>query len=145
MGKLRFVIFYLLTGIAAGITQWLASADATIPSVGASGAIAGVLGAYFFLFPRARIILLLPILFIPFFFELPAFTYLLFWFLTQAVSGALAGFVQPDTMGGVAWWAHVGGFAAGVVLHRFLVLPARSAPRRFQRDELGVNGAWSPW
>ena len=112
-----------------------------MPTVGASGAIAGVLGAYFALFPRARIIAVFPVFFLPFFFELPAITYLLFWFLSQLVGGTLAG-LGPEGVGGVAWWAHVGGFVAGVVLHRLFLLPRRSSPRRFERDEYGIEGAW---
>jgi membrane associated rhomboid family serine protease len=144
MGRLRFLLFYLLTGLAAGLIHWFTNANSTVPTVGASGAIAGVLGAYFVLFPRARIIALFPIFFFPFFFEVPAVVYLLFWFLSQLVGGALAG-IGPDNVGGVAWWAHVGGFASGVLLHR-LFLPSReSAPRRFERDEYGIEGAWTRW
>ena len=144
MGRARFLGFYLLTGLAAGLTHWFTNADSTVPTVGASGAIAGVLGAYFVLFPFSRIIAVFPILFLPFFFELPAATYLLFWFLSQVFSGTLAG-LGPESVGGVAWWAHVGGFVAGVALHRLFVLPRRSQPRPWERDESGVEGAWVRW
>jgi membrane associated rhomboid family serine protease len=144
MGRWRFVAFYLLTGLAAGVTHWFTNADSVVPTVGASGAIAGVLGAYLVLFPRSRIITVLPILFLPFFFELPAVVYLLFWFLSQVLSGTLSG-LSSDDVGGVAWWAHVGGFAAGVLLHRLFLLPKRNGPRRFERDEYGIEGAWTPW
>src|SRR5207237_8668834 len=83
MGPVRFLAFYLLTGVAAGLTHWFTNLDSTVPTVGASGAIAGVLGAYFILFPHSRIIVLFPVFFWPFFFELPAVMYLLFWFLSQ--------------------------------------------------------------
>lgn len=96
------------------------------------------------LFPRSRIIVLLPVLFLPFFFELPAVAYLLFWFLSQVFSGTLSG-LSSDDVGGVAWWAHVGGFAAGVLLHRLFLLSRRNRPRRFERDEYGIEGAWAPW
>jgi len=142
MGRLRFLSFYLLTGLAAGLTHWLTNADSTVPTVGASGAIAGVLGAYFVLFPFSRIIVMFPVFFLPFFFELPAATYLLFWFLSQVFAGTLAG-LGPDNVGGVAWWAHVGGFVSGVVVHRLFLLPRRSGPRRWERDEYGVEGAWT--
>jgi membrane associated rhomboid family serine protease len=142
MGPVRFLVFYLLTGIAAGLTHWLISPDSAVPTVGASGAIAGVLGAYFVLFPRSRIIVLLPILFLPFFFEVPAVLYLFFWFATQLLSGTLAQ-LGPQSVGGVAWWAHAGGFLAGVLIYR-LFLPAATTPRRaFAPDELGIEGAWA--
>ena len=141
MGHGRFLAFYLLTGLAAGCVHWFTNLDSTIPTVGASGAISGVLGAYLALFPRANVIVLIPLLFIPFFFQLPAVTYLVIWFLTQVWSGTLAG-LAPGDVGGVAWWAHAGGFVAGVALHRMLVPPASKAPRRFYPDEHGIEGAW---
>src|SRR5882672_9501093 len=133
MGPLRFVCFYLLCGLAAGLVHWFTNPDSTLPTVGASGAIAGVLGAYFFLFPYARVIVLVPVLFLPFFFELPAVTYLGFWILTQIFTGTLA-LGQPGDVGGVAWWAHVGGFAAGILL-QFLFVKRKAAYRRLSRDE----------
>jgi membrane associated rhomboid family serine protease len=142
MGPWRFLSFYLLMGLAAGLTHWFTNLDSTVPTVGASGAIAGVLGAYFVLFPRARIIVLLPILFWPFFFELPAILYLMFWFFSQIVSGTMAG-LGPSDVGGIAWWAHVGGFVSGALLYRLFVPPARSSPRRLDRDEYGIEGAWT--
>jgi membrane associated rhomboid family serine protease len=142
MGTGRFLIFYLLTGVLSGLTHWLTNAQSTVPTVGASGAIAGVLGAYFVLFPRSQIVVLLPIFFFPFFFQLPAVLYLLFWFLSQVLSGTLAG-LTASQVGGIAFWAHVGGFAAGVVLHRLFILPERERPRRFERDEYGIEGAWA--
>jgi len=144
MGSLRFLLFYLLTGVIAGLTHWFTNTDSTIPTVGASGAIAGVLGAYFVLFPRARIVVLLPILFFPFFFELPAVVYLLVWFLSQLLGGAVSR-LSSANVGGIAFWAHVGGFAAGIVLHRLFILPEPQRPRRFERDEVGIEGAWAGW
>ena len=138
MGSARFLLFYLVCGVVAGLVHWLTSPDATVPTVGASGAIAGVLGAYFILFPSARVIVLLPVLFWPFFFELPAVAFLLFWFLVQFFSGTLA-MAGPEQVGGIAWWAHVGGFAAGVLLHRFFLSPTR---REAHPDELGFLSAW---
>jgi membrane associated rhomboid family serine protease len=143
MGPLRFALFYLLTGLVAGLTHGLTNPSSTIPTVGASGAIAGVLGAYFVLFPRARIVAMFPVFFWPFFFELPAATYLVLWYLSQVLTGTLAGML-PARGGGVAWWAHAGGFAAGVLLHRLFLLPRRSAPRRLEPDEYGIEGAWLP-
>jgi membrane associated rhomboid family serine protease len=142
MGSLRFLLFYLVTGLAAGLTHYFTNVDSVVPTVGASGAIAGVLGAYFVLFPRSRIIVLVPIFFFPFFFELPAVIYLLFWFLSQILGGAIAG-LSASQVGGIAFWAHAGGFAAGVVLHRLFILPEQERPRRFERDEYGLEGAWA--
>ena len=118
MGPFRFLLFYLVCGLAAGALHWATNANSMVPTVGASGAIAGVLGAYFLLFPRARVLTLVPLLFIPLLFELPAITFLLIWFGLQ-VFQAWAGLSAEDGVGGgVAWWAHVGGFAAGLLLHR---------------------------
>jgi membrane associated rhomboid family serine protease len=143
MGPWRYLAFYLLTGVVAGITHLLTNAGSTVPAVGASGAIAGVLGAYFLLFPRARIIAVIPILFLPFFFQLPAVVYLLFWLLSQLVGVTVASLAPAENVGGVAWWAHVGGFAAGALLHRAFLLRRPDPPRRFERDELGIEGAWT--
>jgi membrane associated rhomboid family serine protease len=141
MGRWRFLTFYLLTGVVAGLTHIFTNGGSQVPTVGASGAIAGVLGAYFVLFPRARIIAMLPILFFPFFFEVPAVMYLLFWFLTNLLSGTLSG-LGPQNVRGVAWWAHVGGFAAGVVLHRLFLEPKGRRGRRREPDEFGIEGPW---
>ncbi len=140
MGPVRFTVFYLLCGIAAGMVHWFTNPHSTIPTVGASGAIAGVLGAYFFLFPTARVVVMVPLLFLPFFFELPAVVYLAFWALTQVFSGTLA-LASPQNVGGVAWWAHVGGFLTGVVLHFLFVRRGRSY-RRPARDEFGWEAGW---
>jgi membrane associated rhomboid family serine protease len=140
MGPVRFVFFYLLCGLAAGLVHWYTNPNSTLPTVGASGAIAGVMGAYFFLFPYARVIVLVPVLFFPFFFELPAVTYLGFWILTQIFTGTLA-LGQPGDVGGVAWWAHVGGFAAGILL-QFLFVKNKAAYRRLSRDEYEMENPW---
>jgi membrane associated rhomboid family serine protease len=115
--------------------------ELTMP-VGASGALAGVMGAYFFLFPSARIIVLLPVLFIPLFFELPAVVYRGIWALTQVFGGTLSS-VGPGDVSGIAWWGHVDGFCAGILLH-FLFVKRGSAYRRLSRDEYGIEGAWVP-
>ncbi|MEY2545772.1 MAG: hypothetical protein QOG48_889 [Verrucomicrobiota bacterium] len=139
MGPVRFVIFYLLCGSLAGLTHMLTNPDSTIPSVGASGAIAGVLGAYVLLFPTARLVVMIPILFFPFFFEVPAVFYLLVWFFTQFFAGT-AALVGPNQVGGIAWWAHIGGFIAGMLL---CGLFARRQ-RQFQPDEDALEWAWEP-
>ena len=142
MGPVRFIIFYLLSGVIAGVVHFFTNSDSTVPTVGSSGAIAGVMGAYFFLYPTARVVVLFPIFFFPFFFEVPALLYLGFWLLSQVLSGtaALAG---PENVGGVAWWAHVGGFAGGVVLHRLFVRSV-AARRPTSPDEYGAEAAWMP-
>ncbi len=126
MGTVRFLIFYMVCGVVAGLAQMFASADSPIPSIGASGAIAGVMGAYFVLYPRAKVITLVPLFFYPLFFELPAVVYLGLWFWLQLFSGTLS-LTQAGQVGGIAFLAHVGGFVAGVVLQR-LFLSARRAP-----------------
>ena len=140
MGPVRFGIFYLICGCAAGATHMLMNPDSTVPSVGASGALAGVLGAYLLLFPTARLIVMLPIFFFPFFFEMPAVLYLGFWFFTQLFSGTLA-LAGPQQVGGIAWWAHVGGFVSGMLLCWFFVRPSQ---RSLQPDEYGMEWAWEP-
>jgi rhomboid family protein len=113
MGRLRFVVFYLLCGLAAAMGQVLAAPDSVIPMVGASGAISGVMGAYLILFPKVRVFALVPLIFIFTSISMPAWVMLGYWFLIQFISGLAS--VGGD-VGGVAFWAHVGGFIAGVAL-----------------------------
>ena len=123
MGRGRFLVFYLLTGSVASVAQVLASPNSPVPTIGASGAIAGVLGAYIVLFPNARVQTLI---FLGYFVratQLPALLVLGFWFVLQLFNGLLAfGMTQ---MGGVAWFAHVGGFVAGLLLVRLFTLGRR--------------------
>jgi membrane associated rhomboid family serine protease len=127
LGSIRYLIFYLIGGIFAGILQTVLSNDANIPAIGASGAIAAVMGAYFLFFPRAKVITLIPLFFIPYFIEIPAVVYLGFWFVTQLFSGFLSfGPTSSIAAGGVAWWAHVGGFLFGLALAK----PFESRRRR---------------
>ena len=133
MGKGRYLLFYLLCGAAAAFAQFWANPQAQAPMIGASGAIAGVLGAYFLLYPRARILTFIPIFIFFYLVEIPAYFFIGFWFLVQFLQGAAqqaaAGRLAE---GGVAWWAHVGGFVAGVVLLYF-----------FKRREKDTGRAWS--
>ncbi len=124
MGPLRFLGFYLLSGVASSVVHLATNLDSTVPALGASGAIAGVMGAYFLLFPRARIVAMFPIIFWPVFFEVPAFIYLGFWFLTQFFSGT-AALARHGTGGGIAWWAHIGGFATGILTFWWFLRPRR--------------------
>jgi rhomboid family protein len=140
MGPVRFTIFYLVCGSIAGLTQVLTNPDSTLPSLGASGAIAGVLGAYFLFYPTARLIVMFPIFFFPFFFEVPAVFYLAIWFFVQLFSGTLA-LAGPQQVGGIAWWAHIGGFVSGMLLCWLFV---RGPRRLMQPDEAGMEWAWEP-
>ncbi|MGE0641381.1 MAG: rhomboid family intramembrane serine protease [Thermoanaerobaculia bacterium] len=117
MGRGRYLFFYLTCGVAASVVQWLTNPASTIPTIGASGAIAGVMGGYFLLFPHSRVLTLVPIFFYPLFLRIPAIVYLGLWFVLQLLSGTTSLGRGPDT-GGVAFWAHVGGFAAGFLLVR---------------------------
>ena len=116
LGHVSYALFYLLCGVVAALAQAFAAPHSTVPMIGASGAIAGVLGAYFVLYPGARVLTLVP--FFVFFqiLEVPAFFFLLFWFLLQFASGALSIGSAAALQGGVAWWAHVGGFATGLLV-----------------------------
>src|SRR5687767_8102246 len=116
MGHGRFLVFYLLCGMAAALAQTAASPDSLVPMVGASGAIAGVMGAYFVLYPHSRIVTLVPIFFFIQIIEVPAIFFLGIWFVMQFLSGvgSIASAAGRQPAGGVAFWAHVAGFVAGV-------------------------------
>ena len=121
MGALRYLSFYFAAGIAAALaTVWIAP-ESSVPVIGASGAIAGVLGAYFILYPRGRILTILPIFIFIQFIEIPAIVYLFVWFALQLYSG-LEQTGHAAAMGGVAWWAHIGGFMFGVALAPILAI-----------------------
>ena len=134
LGHGRFLLFYLVCGASATLLQAFLSPASTIPNLGASGAIAGVLGAYFVLYPRARVVTVIPLFILFPLVEIPAGLYLLSWFLLQFWMGssqlASAGRGGAD-QGGVAFWAHVGGFVAGVAWV-LLFRPKRSPPARFR-------------
>jgi membrane associated rhomboid family serine protease len=127
LGHLGFVVFYLVCGLAAALTQIYINPTSKIPMVGASGAVAGVLGAYLVLFPHSRVVALIPILFFFQVVELPAVLFLVFWFLMQFLSGAVAITATTYATGGVAWWAHIGGFVSGMALG--FLLPKRKRPQ----------------
>ncbi|MEZ8221743.1 Membrane associated serine protease, rhomboid family [Candidatus Fervidibacteria bacterium JGI MDM2 JNZ-1-D12] len=114
MGHSRFLLFYLLTGLAATVAHIFVNPLSSIPIVGASGAISGVVGAYFLMFPTARVLTLVPIFFFVDIVLLPAVVFIGMWFLFQFWSGLLS--LAVPHMGGVAWWAHIGGFIAGLIL-----------------------------
>ncbi len=125
-GSWRYLGFYLVSGIAAGIAMVLMEPDSMVPVVGASGAIAGVLGAYFILYPRSRILTVLPLPMLIEFIEVPAVLYLLLWFGLQLWGGLTSSGAGGSLPGGVAWWSHVGGFLFGVAAAPLLTrAPAR--------------------
>jgi membrane associated rhomboid family serine protease len=127
LGHLRYLVFYLLCGLASGVSHLVLNWHSEMPTIGASGAIAGVMGAYFVLYPKAKILTLVPIFFFFQFFELPAFFFLGIWFLFQFLSAAGAS----AQAGGIAWWAHIGGFVFGVIfLKLFQMLPASSLSKK---------------
>jgi hypothetical protein len=122
LGHGKFIILYLASGVVGCLAQLLTAPSSTVPMVGASGAIAGVMGAYFSLFPAARILTLVPVLFFVVI-EVPAYIFLGLWFLLQFFSGTFT--ILGKTHVGVAFWAHVGGFAAGWLIIRVLA-PGRA-------------------
>jgi membrane associated rhomboid family serine protease len=118
LGHGRFLAFYLLCGLLAGAAHAAFHPASEVPTIGASGAISGVMGAYLFLFPRAKVLTVVPILFYPLFLELSAFVFLGLWFAAQLLSGMLE-LRETEAATGIAFLAHVGGFAAGALLHVF--------------------------
>jgi len=130
LGSVHYLLFYLLCGWASGLAHLATNLDSQMPTIGASGAIAGVMGAYFILYPRSRIVTLIPILFIPYFAEIPAVFFLGFWLLIQFLSASAAD-VQAS---GIAWWAHIGGFIVGAVLVKIVTwIPGFGLNHRVRR------------
>jgi len=125
LGHFRYLVFYLLCGLAAGFTHIVLNVASRVPSVGASGAIAGVMGAYFVLYPRARVLTWFPPIF---FFHLPAWLMLGYWFFLQFIGGASNTIAESAQSGGIAFWAHVGGFVAGILMIK--LFPQR--PHRYR-------------
>jgi membrane associated rhomboid family serine protease len=143
MGSVRFAFFYIASGLTAAAAQVLTDTTSVLPMVGASGAIAGVLAAYLVLFPRARVVTLLPIFIFIQWIELPAVVFIAIWFVLQFLSGV--GSLAHGSTGGVAYWAHIGGFVAGLAMVFLLRKPAaidpnagwrvvRRMPSNFRRD-----------
>ena len=130
LGHFNYFIFYLLCGIGAGIVHTALNYYSIVPSVGASGAIAGVLGAYLISYPFAKVMTLIPIFFFVQVIEIPALIVLGFWFLMQFLSGTASLATTTASEGGVAWWAHVGGFVLGLVLVG--VFPRKDRRQRYE-------------
>jgi hypothetical protein len=130
LGPLRYLVFYLLCGITSGLSHLIFNLNSNMPTIGASGAIAGVMGAYLILHPNAKILTLIPIIFIPWFIEIPAFFFLGFWFVLQFINAA----GSHGSIGGIAWWAHIGGFIFGIIfLKIFLLLPEIGVSDKMRR------------
>jgi len=123
MGPLRFLAFYLLCGLAALLLHMAFNLTESSPIIGASGAVAGVMGAYVTLYPRGKVLTFIPIIIIPYIVRLPAWLFLGFWFATQVFAGLFEQLGAP--VQGIAWWAHVGGFLAGMFLVRLFMRPER--------------------
>jgi membrane associated rhomboid family serine protease len=142
MGHARFVVFYLLSGVAAALLQVVLSPDSAIPMVGASGAISGVMGAYLVLYPRVRVYTLVPIGFLMTSIALPAWTMLLYWIGLQTLGGFTGLFAEQR--GGVAFWAHIGGFVAGAALIKLFARPGDVAAHRGHhwRPQRVSGGSW---
>jgi len=125
-GPIPYLLFYLVCGLGSGVSQVLFSWGSRIPSIGASGAISGVLGAYVIFFPGSRILTLVPLFIIFFLARIPALIFIGLWFIVQFLSGlGSLGSASAASTGGVAWWAHVGGFVIGAV-----IALASKSPRR---------------
>jgi len=138
LGSLRYLFFYVMGGIAAGILQYIFTVNPNLPAVGASGAIAAVMGAYFLFFPRSRVVTFVPIFLFGWFINVPSFIFLGIWFGTQLFSGVIELTTMAGAeMGGVAWWAHIGGFVFGLVIASLFAVGKK--PRRQYRDE------YYPW
>lgn len=123
LGSFRYLIFYLLCGMVSGVSHLLFNLHSNAPVIGASGSIAGIMGAYFLLFPNAKILTLVPVIIIPFFFEIPAFIFLGFWFILQFFNAALS----HGSSSIIAWWAHIGGFVFGALFLKLIFLVPSSS------------------
>lgn len=121
LGHARYIVFYLVCGIISSALYVYVDPHSTVPTIGASGAISGIMGAYVLLFPKARVLTVIPIFIFLQFVELPALVVLGLWFVLQFFSGLASLGYQTAEAGGIAWWAHIGGFVAGLIL----ILPMR--------------------
>lgn len=129
LGHIRYLVFYFLCGIAAGVVHLYTNWESRLPTIGASGAISGIMGAYLILYPHSRILTLIPIFLFFQFVEIPAFIFLGYWLLIQLFSAG----ITPKNVGGVAWWAHIGGFLAGLIFVKiFDVIPRLSISQNFR-------------
>jgi len=135
LGHGRFLVFYLAGGVAAAALHVYTNADSPLPTLGASGAIAAVMGGYFRLYPQARVEMVIPPFFLGPYFVVPAVVFLGWWFILQFFNGTLSLLATPTAVGGIAWWAHIGGFVFGALLCS-VVKVKRFYRRRYEDDEL---------
>ncbi|WP_223641739.1 rhomboid family intramembrane serine protease [Corallococcus sp. EGB] len=137
MGRLRFLVFYLVCGLVAAATHVAVDPTSPVPTVGASGAIAGVLGAYLVLYPRVRVNMLFIIFILIRVIPIPAWAVLMWWFVLQVITGLPQLMtLRPDVSGGVAVWAHIGGFVAGMVLIKLFENPRYTSQRTTWRHRM---------
>jgi len=128
-GSGRFILFYIMAGLIAGGLHLILNPFSLVPTIGASGAIAGVMGAYFLLYPGSKILTLIPIIIIPWLIEIPAYIFLGFWFIMQFLNAT-----GSESGAGIAWWAHVGGFVSGIILVKLNQrLPSSSTGKRLNK------------
>lgn len=143
-GHVGYLVFYLLAGMAASAVHWISAPDAAVPTIGASGAIAGVMGAYFLLYPRAKVLTFIPIIFFLYLITIPASVFLGIWFLIQVFQG---GVITHDATG-VAWWAHIGGFVFGAAVAWILSKTHYARPtvhERYDDHSRSMYAPRSPW
>lgn len=133
LGHLRFLVFYLCGGVAAALLHIFTNPASPVPTIGASGAIAAVMGGYFRLYPHARVEMVIPPFFLGPYFVVPAVVFLGWWFILQFFNGTLSLLSRPDAFGGIAWWAHIGGFVFGAMLCS--VIKVKQFYRRHYEDE----------
>jgi membrane associated rhomboid family serine protease len=138
LGRLGFLVFYLLAGAIAALAQFAIDPSSTVPMVGASGAISGILGAYVILFPGARVLSLVPFVFFYQLLNVPAWVYLGVWFVLQLIDG-LGSVGAAGSQGGVAFFAHIGGFVVGVVVGLLLRTRGSGRGERVRRSPAGLG------
>lgn len=137
LGRVRFLMFYLLGGVVAALLHIFTNTDSAVPTIGASGAIAAVMGGYFRLYPHARVEMVIPPFFLGPLFVVPAVVFLGWWFILQFFNGTLSLLSEPSQAGGIAWWAHIGGFVFGALLCS-VVKVKRFYRRRYEDED-------TPW
>jgi membrane associated rhomboid family serine protease len=141
MGPVPFLAFYISCAVASTYVHGYFNQSSEAPVIGASGAIAGVIGAYAFTYPHARVTLLVPVIFIPLVFSIPAVAFAAVWFGIQVLQGAW-DLASPSVGDGIAWWAHIGGFVSGLVLLPVFLLFAPAPPEPQQRPREWEPGPW---
>lgn len=135
LGRIRFIIFYLFGGFAAALLHIFTNVESAVPTIGASGAIAAVMGAYFRLYPHAKIEMVVPPFFLGPMFVVPAVVFLGWWFILQFFNGTLSLLAVPTSVGGIAWWVHIGGFVFGAMLCS-IVKVRRFYCRHYEDDDM---------